>query len=133
MICAPEAQLDIANALGAHTIRAVSPSWVDHLYACQYAYQDGAATLSVKELGDEKATLAYFDSLAQRIGKRSDVGGLGQAAFDSGDDSVVVRKDFKVLQVDVSRLPSRFGSPAVDRSAVAMRIALVVMGCWTGR
>jgi hypothetical protein len=133
MVCAPEAQLDIANALGAHTIRAVSPSWVDHVYACRYAYRGGEAMLSVKELSDEKATLAYFDSLAQRLGKRSDVGGLGEAAFDSGDDSVVVRKDFKVLHVDVSRLPGRFGNPPVDRAAAAMRIALVVMGCWTGR
>jgi hypothetical protein len=132
MVCAPEAQLDIANALGSHTTQAVKPSWVDQLYSCRYVYRGGQIVLSVKELADDKATGGYYDFLAQRIGKRSTVAGLGQAAFDTPNDSVVVRKDFKVLDVDVSGLPNHFGSPSIDRSAAAMRVALVVMGCWTG-
>jgi hypothetical protein len=133
MVCAPEAQIDIANALGSRTTKAVKPTWTDHLYSCQYAYSSGQVVLSVKELGDQQTTVGYFYGLAQRIGKRSDVGGLGQAAFDTSNDSIVVRKDFKVLDVDVSGLPARFGNPAVDRSTTAMKIALVVMGCWTGQ
>jgi hypothetical protein len=132
MVCTPEAQIEIATVLGAHTTRAVKPTWTDHLYSCQYAYSSGQIVLSVKELGDSQATTGYFDGLAQRLGKRGDVGGLGQAAFDTSNDSIVVRKDFKVLDVDVSGLPARFGVPAVDRSTTAMKIALAVMGCWTG-
>jgi hypothetical protein len=132
MVCSPEAQLDIAKALGSPTTRSVKPTWTDHLYSCQYAYSSGQVVLSVKELSDDKATSGYFDTLAQRLGKRSNVGGLGQAAFDTPNDSIVVRKDFKVLDVDVSALPARFGNPAADRSTTAMRIALLVMGCWTG-
>jgi hypothetical protein len=132
MICAPEAQLDIANALGSRTTRPVKPTWTDHLYSCQYAYRGGQVVLSVKELRDDTATVGYVDSLVQRLGKRSTIGGLGQAAFDTANDSIVVRKDFKVLDVDVSGLPARFGNPAVDRSTTAMRIAVLVMGCWTG-
>jgi hypothetical protein len=132
MVCTPEAQVEIATVLGAHTTRAVKPTWNDHLYSCRYAYSTGQIVLSVKELGDPQATSGYFDGLAQRLGKRSDVGGLGQAAFDTSNDSIVVRKDYKVLDVDVSGLPARFGNPTVDRSTTAMKIALAVMGCWTG-
>jgi hypothetical protein len=57
---------------------------------------------------------------------------VGQAAFDAPDDSVVVRKDFKVLDVDASGLPMQFGQPLITRSEAAMRVALLVMGCWTG-
>ena len=132
MVCAPEAQLDIANALGSRPTRAVTATWVDHVYSCHYLYRDAQIVLSVKELADDNTTTGYFDSLAQRLGKRGAVGGLGHDAFDALDDSVVVRKDFEVLDVDVSGLPGRFGNPPIARSQAAMRVALVVMGCWTG-
>jgi hypothetical protein len=132
MICAPEAQIEIATALGLHTTRPATPAWVNHLYSCRYVYRGSEIVVSVKELTDDNTTTGYFDSLERRLGKRDAIGGVGQAAFDAPDDSVVVRKDFKVLDVDVSGLPMQFGQPLISRSAAAMRVALLVMGCWTG-
>jgi hypothetical protein len=46
--------------------------------------------------------------------------------------SAVVRKDYRVLLVDVSRLPARFGKPIASRSDMSAGVAGVIMGCWTG-
>jgi hypothetical protein len=43
-----------------------------------------------------------------------------------------VRKDYKVLEVDTSRLPVEFGQPAQGRSDVAVLVATTVIGCWVG-
>ena len=45
---------------------------------------------------------------------------------------MIVRKDFKVLNVDVSALPQEFGKPLQDRSNIALSVAATVMSCWTG-
>ena len=60
------------------------------------------------------------------------VDGIGQGAFQGADGSMVVRKDYKVLDIDVRGIPAHFGVPPIDRSEAAVRIAIVVMGCWTG-
>lgn len=132
MICAPEAQNEVGGALGFGTARAATATWTSPLYTCRYEYPEGTIVLSVRELADLRATIAHVDALALQLGRRSAIGGLGQGAFDTPDDSIVVRKDDKVLQVDVSRMPARFGTPAVSRSEAAIRIAIVIMGCWKG-
>jgi hypothetical protein len=131
MICG-EAAEDIADQLGTNTTRPLVPTWKDHVYSCRYEYPDGAMLLSVKQLGDATATAAYFRGLRSRLGLRSELGGLGQGAFTTKDDSVVVRKDFKVLVVDVHELPSTFGTPPDTRANAAITVAATIMGCWTG-
>jgi hypothetical protein len=58
--------------------------------------------------------------------------GLGDAAFAGPDGSVVVRKDFKVLRIDVGKLPAQFGQPPRPRAEVATTAATIIMNCWTG-
>ena len=58
--------------------------------------------------------------------------GLGQGAFRTSGGDVVVRKDWKVLLVDVSALPSQFGVPSTSATDVAYTVADVVLGCWDG-
>jgi hypothetical protein len=130
MICASEGQKEIAAALGVQTTAPVVPTWTDHLYSCGYQYGAARIGLSVKELSDAGSTDAYFTSAKAGLGSGTVVGGLGQDAYQGSDGSVVVRKDFKVLRVEVASLPDHFGSPAIDRSEAAVRIAVVVMGCW---
>jgi hypothetical protein len=48
--------------------------------------------------------------------------------FTTKDFSVVVRKDYKVLLIDISGLPARFGTPPASRGEVAGTI----LDCWTG-
>lgn len=132
MICADEAQREIQSALGVRPPRAPVSTWADHLYTCRYVYPDGVLVLSVKELPDAAATTAYYGAVRQRHSGGGDVPGLGQAAYIAPGGSVLVRKDFKVLWIDVSGLPARFGQPAMSSGDAAFRVAFVIMGCWTG-
>ena len=134
-VCSHEAQQEMASALGERaTVSA--PTWVDHRYSCTYSYPDsspsGSFTLSVKELSSWPETYAYFGGVAATKGKSRDLEALGQAAFQTTDGSVVVRKDWKVLEVDATGLPPQFGVPPTSSSAVAVTVADVILGCWAG-
>jgi hypothetical protein len=86
----------------------------------------------VKELSSWPATKAYVAALEASMGKSRDLYGLGQAAFQADDNAVVVRKDWKVLTVDVTGLPAQFGVPPTSSRAVAVTVADVILGCWEG-
>ncbi|MGD0882581.1 MAG: hypothetical protein ABSB09_13520 [Acidimicrobiales bacterium] len=134
-ICSAEAQADMASALG-ETATVSTPTWTDHLYSCTYGYPtstpSGSYTVSVKELSSWDQTYAYFHELAARMGNSRDLEGLGQGAFQTSDGSVVVRKDWKVLLVDISGLPPQFGVPPTSAGYVAVTVADVILGCWAG-
>jgi hypothetical protein len=131
MICSKEAINDIAASLGV-TAKISTPTWVNHVYACNYTYPNGVIKLSVKELESQAAVTAMYNAAAKAQGRRPDAISFGQGAFITTNGSVIVRKDNKVLDVDVSGIPQRFGSPPQDRSNVALSVAATVMSCWTG-
>ncbi len=131
MVCSPQAEKELAATLGVSAV-IERPTWIDHLYSCRYAYPDGSFTLSVKELSDWPETYGYFDNLAGVLGRTTTITALGQGAYATRNGSIVVRKDWKVLVVDVSGLPPRFGKPATSSADVAYTIADVIMGCWSG-
>jgi hypothetical protein len=134
MICEAEAAKEIYDqATGVKTVAPFKPTWVDHVYSCDYVYPHGAVMrLSVKEMSSPEETTAYFDSLASKLGKVKDQAGIGQGAFTTKNGDLVVRKDYKVLLVDVSKLPASFGVPADTRENVAINTGVTIMGCWTG-
>lgn len=131
MVCAPEAIKEIDSALG-EKATVSDRSWVDHRYSCLYGYPSGSMALSVKELSSWAATRAYFAAMAATSGKARDLPNLGQAAFQETDGSVVVRKDWKVLVVDITGLPAQFGVPPTSSGDVAVTVADVILGCWAG-
>jgi hypothetical protein len=132
-VCSPDdGQKEIAAALGVSPVRVEAPTWQDHLYACHYDYPDGSFILSVKELPGDAQTIAHMEQLAAKLGKRAPLDGIGQSAFYTTNGSIVARKDFKVLLVDVSGLPPRFGNPPAPPAANSRTIATVIMGCWSG-
>ncbi len=131
MICEPEARTDIASSLEVKETSVTKPTWHDHVYSCSYLYPQGKVALSVKELVNAEATTTYFDAILQKYGVTERLPGFGQAAWILRNDDVVVRKDYKVLFVDVQGLPKQF-TPKQTRADVAKSIAAVVMGCWTG-
>jgi hypothetical protein len=131
MICSSEAQSDIAEGIGVKATVS-TPTWVDDVYACKYVYPTGTITLSVKELDSATQTTTAYKAFATKLGRRPEVVGFGEGAFITTNGSVIVRKDFKVLDIDVSQLPQQFGKPLQDRSNVALSIAATVMSCWTG-
>jgi hypothetical protein len=132
MICADEAQGEIAGAVGAQTTEPVSPTWSNQTYSCRYVYPDGQLVLSVKELADKAATDRDFSAQAQQLGRRRPLHHIGDDGFVASNDSVVIRKDNKVLSVDVTNLPQSFGNPPITREDVAFDVASVIMDCWIG-
>jgi len=131
MVCTEKAAGEIAQVVGAKA-SVTAPTWADHLYSCGYHYSEGTMVLSVKELSSWTQTYAYFDELAETLHKTAPVKGLGQGAFVVGDGSVVVRKDWKILLVDISGLHGMVGSPPSPRNTVALDAAAVILGCWSG-
>ena len=132
MICGAEVQGEIAQLVGVQISQPLAPKWVDHVYSCTYKYKNGSMTLSVKELANQADTDAYFASVATKLGKHEVIKGLGQGAFTTKNLSAVVRKDYKVLTVDISGMPANFGVPPQSRSDIALNAAATIMGCWTG-
>jgi hypothetical protein len=130
-VCSKEASGDLARVL--HTRASVStPTWAGHLYSCGYRYRVGTVVLSVKELSSWPQTYAYVGKLATTLHKTRNIPGLGQGAFEVRDGSVVVRKDWKVLLVNVATLHDDIGSPPGSPGQTALVFAAVILGCWAG-
>ena len=131
MVCSREAEIEIDANIGIKPIRTPTATWSNHLYTCRYQYAAGVMVLTVKELSTAAETTQYFDGLLHTLGKAQPFT-LGQGAFLAKDDSAVVRKDYKVLRVDVTGLPKQFGKVPLPRFSVAANVAGTILGCWTG-
>lgn len=131
MICAAEAQKDLAKSLGITASTVTTPTWVDHVYACRYVYPNASISLSLKELDSAAQTTRYFDGLALQLGRTENLA-MGEGAFLTGTGSLVVRKDWKVLHIDVSQVPATFGQNGLRHRETAISIAFAILGCWTG-
>jgi hypothetical protein len=132
MVCEHEAQDDISVQLGVTPTHVGPLRFADHTTSCRYSYPDGAFDLSVQDLPDEPATTAAYDGLGAQRGRVADLDLPGASAFTTTDGSVVLRKDTKVMLVDVIALPTTFGRPPAPRAAAALLITKAILGCWTG-
>jgi hypothetical protein len=133
MICALKTQSELASVLGVHTTQPVVPTWTNHLYSCRYTYKNAFIVLSVKELSNKTQPDSYFTSLAHRLGQTQRPQAISRGAFFTTKNfSVVVRKDYKVLLVNISGLPAQFGAPPYSRADIAIKVAATIMDCWTG-
>jgi len=131
MVCAPKAAAEIAQVMGAKADLA-PPTWADHLYSCGYRYREGTMVLSIKELSSWSQTYGYFGRLARTLHETTPITRLGQGAFITRDGSVVVRKDWKILLVDISGVRGEVGSPPKPPGELAIYVAQVILGCWAG-
>jgi hypothetical protein len=132
MVCAREAQQDIAQSVGVADVLVTAPTWIDHTYSCRYVYPNGTFVLSVKELDDAARTTGYYDALGTQLGRLPDSTALGPDSFLTSNGSLVLRKDTKVLLVDVSHLPAQFGKSGSPPSEIAQAVGRAILGCWTG-
>jgi hypothetical protein len=130
-VCSKTAQSEIRHVLGV-VAQVSTPTWRDDVYSCSYRYSNGAFDLSVKELSSWSETYAYFDSLGRQLGNTGPLGNLGQGAFTTSNGSVVVRKDWKVLLVNIAPLPAEFGKPATSKADIAYTVADIILACWAG-
>jgi hypothetical protein len=133
MVCTEDAQDDIyKGATGVKTTSVSTPTWDDHVYACDYVYPNGTMRLETKELSTLEETTEFYEAQAEQLGKTEDLNGIGEAGFSTVNGSAVIRKDYKVLSVDVSELPEQFGLPSAPRSDVAINTAFQIFQCWIG-
>jgi hypothetical protein len=132
MVCAREAQHDIAGVLAIKPIAVTTPTWTDHLYSCTYRYPSGSFTVSVKQLTDRPSTVNYFTELGTTLNRLPDNVPMGDGAFLAPNGSMVVRKDNNVLDVDPSKLPARFTKLQLSPADVASSVAMTILGCWKG-
>jgi hypothetical protein len=130
-VCAREAQSDIAQTLGLRA-SVSTPTWIDHAYSCRYRYPDGYFELTVKELSSWPQTLSYFASIGRSQGRANSIPNIGQGAYQTDSGWAIVRKDWKVLTVDISGLPAQFGRPPTSRADVAVTVADLILACWAG-
>ncbi len=100
MVCAKEAQHDIAGVLAIKPTAVTKPTWGDQLYSCTYQYPSGSFTVAVKQLLNRSATIKYFEELGVTLSRLPDDVPMGDGAFLTANGSMVVRKDNNVLQVD---------------------------------
>ena len=56
-----------------------------------------------------RKTFSYFRGIGFTLGDVNTLPNLGQGGFSTRDGSLAIRKDWKVLLVDISGLPSQFG------------------------
>ena len=131
LVCSREAQSDIAQTLGVRA-SVSTPTWIAHAYSCQYRYPDGEFELTVKELSSWPQTLSYFSGIGREQGRATSISNLGQGAYQTDAGWAIVRKDWKVLTVDISGLPAQFGRPPTSRADVAVTIADLILACWAG-
>jgi hypothetical protein len=130
-VCSKTAQSEIQHILGV-TADVSTPTWANHEYSCRYQYPNGYFVLTVKELSDWSQTYAYFASTGKSLGDTGSLANLGQGAFTTADGSVVVRKDWKVLFVNIEPLPAQFGNPPTSKADVAYTVADIILACWAG-
>lgn len=133
MLCSDEAKEDIALALGVDPTSVGPLKYADHTTTCRYAYPNGSFTLVVQDLNDALSTTRAYEAYATKLG-RTQTYDLepGVEAFLTAGGSAVLRKDYKVLLVDVGALPATFGLPPVDRASAAQLVMKAALGCWTG-
>ena len=81
MICETEAANDIyQQATGVKTIAVFKPTWIDHVYSCDYDYPGGAKmTLSVKEVS------SVDETTATRLADRLEAMGVARRRRDAAD------------------------------------------------
>ena len=92
----------------------------------------GASSFQSKSSRAGRRPSRYFHSIGHQLGVSRTLANLGQGAFQVTNGSVVVRKDWKVLLVDVTGLPAQFGVPPTSSRAVAVTVADVILACWAG-
>ena len=133
MVCSNEANTKFNKVLGEHGV-VTNRTWdvSTHTYSCSFDYSPGTMSLSVKELSSWAATDTYFNGLKSTLGDSGSIGNLGQGAFRTTNGSIIVRKDWKVLDGNIAGLPATFGVPPTPSTDVAYTVADLVLACWAG-
>jgi hypothetical protein len=131
MICADEAQGDVAGVLAARA-KVSKPTWRDRTYSCTYRYPSGSFDISVVEYPTIPAATTGYATLAADPKVSDPDLGMADASFARADGSLVLRQDRRIVEVDPTHLPARFSKLELAPAAVARAVAVTVLRCWQG-
>lgn len=132
MVCQPEAQQDIQDLIGVVPTKVGPVQYTNHTTTCRYAYADGSFTLVVEDLPNDITTTRTYEALAGKLGRTTSFDLPDAQGYSTSEGSVVLRRDTKVMLVDVTALPATFGDPPNSRGNTALLIMKAVLNCWTG-
>jgi hypothetical protein len=126
-VCEPMVRNAVEASLGAPLPGTQVGGWTGRTYTCTYPLAAGKLVLTVDDLGTKKKAKAAYRRRAAAASHRTRLNGLGNAAYQQADGTLVALKDQFVLTVDPTAAHA-----AVGPSDLAFAAALGVMGCWTG-
>lgn len=132
MVCQPEAQQEIQDIIGVVPTKVGPIQYANHTSTCRYDYPNGSFALVVEDLPNDLLTTETYETLAGKLGKIDRINLPDADAFATNNGSVVLRRDFKVMLVDVTQLPATFGNPPSSRADAARLIMKTVLNCWVG-
>ena len=95
-------------------------------------YTDGDFVLTVRELSSWSRHCSTSPPRASNRAGPTPSPIWARARSRPNNGSMVVRKDWKILTVDISGLPARFGKPPTSRGDVAVTVADLILACWAG-
>lgn len=124
-VCEPMVGNAIVEFLAAPLPAAQHGAWAGHTYTCTYPLTGGRLVLTVDQLRSKAAATAAYSRLARATKGRTRLNGLGNAAFQAPNGTLVARKDQFVLAVDPTAAP-----PGVRPGDLAFAAVVAVMGCW---
>ena len=124
-VCQPMVGNAIVEFLAASLPAPQHGGWAGHTYTCTYPLRGGQLVLTVHQLRSKAAAKAAYHRLAAAATGRTRLNGLGDAAYQAPNGTLVARKDQFVLDVDPTAAP-----PAVRGADLAFAAVVAVMGCW---
>ena len=124
-VCEPMVGNAIVEFLGGPLPAPPHGVWSAHTYTCTYPLAGGQLVLAVDQLPTKAAAKAAYARLARATTGRTRLNGLGDAAYQARNGTLVARKDQFVLDVDPTGAP-----PPVRAADLAFAAVVAVMGCW---
>ena len=124
-VCAPMVANGIIEFLGGPLPSPQQGAWAGHVYTCTYPLGGGQLVLTVTQLRTKAAATTAYNRLVRRTTRRTRLNGLGNAAYQTPDGTLVARKDQFVLDADPTGAP-----PGVRPADLAFAAVVAVMGCW---
>jgi hypothetical protein len=126
-VCESMVRGAIETSLGAPLPAPQQGVWTGRTYTCTYTLTGGQLVLRVDDLRTKKkARAAYAKLWKAAAGSRTRLNGLGNAAYQAGDGTLVAVKDQFLLVADPAAVPA-----PIKKSDLAFAAVVSVMSCWT--
>jgi hypothetical protein len=126
-VCEDMVRNAVQESVGAPLPGPQEGAWSGHTYRCRYPLGGGQLVLSVDDLRTKGRARAAYRRRVAATRTRTRLNGLGDAAYQAPDGTLVAWKDQFVLVVDPSAVP-----PPTSRADVAFAAVVAVLDCWTG-